>query len=244
MHLRLRGYRPAVDLFDQFLVERRDVQDVRRHLHDHGLRPADPLQRRLLRPHGSAHPTGKPAQASEACRALLPHPRARSHFRHSCGPARSGQPGLHVRRRLLGQPALHVLGIRQERRVVPALPDHLRRHPGQALRRRPGRTFALAFVHQCAERVPRELFPAAYRHLRDHLGHRRRRQEPWRQRAADRLPLPRTRRDLDPRRSLAHLSLGCERRRTGRSQPQAPATRGRHRVAAALKDRSRQGRGR
>ena len=38
--------------------------------------------------------------------------------------------------------------------------------------------------------------------------------------ASDRLPLPRAGRDLDPRRSLAHLSLGRERRTAGRPQPQ------------------------
>ena len=39
-----------------------------------------------------------------------------------------GNPDFPVRRRLLGQSALHVLGIRQERRLVSALPDHFRRH--------------------------------------------------------------------------------------------------------------------
>ena len=124
VHLRLRGHRPAVDLVDQLPVERRDVQDVRGRLHDHGVRPADPVQRRLLRPHGRAHPAGHAAEAAEARRAVVPHARARPHLRPARRPARPGQPGVHVRRRLLRQPALHVLGLRQERRVVPAVPDH------------------------------------------------------------------------------------------------------------------------
>ncbi len=41
---------------------------------------------------------------------------------------------------------------------------------------------------------------------------------PRRQRAAHRLPLPGAGRDLDPRRSLADLSVGRERRTAGRAQ--------------------------
>ena len=43
-------------------------------------------------------------------------------------------------------------------------------------------------------------------------------QEPRRQRPAHRLPVPRARRDLDPRRSLADLSVGRQRRAAGRAQ--------------------------
>ena len=46
---RFRRHRPAKPGLDQFLSEREYVQDVLRHLHDHGLRPADIVQRRLLR---------------------------------------------------------------------------------------------------------------------------------------------------------------------------------------------------
>ena len=95
--------------------------------------------------------------------------------------------------------------------------------PGQALRRRPRRAFAVAVVHERAERVPRKLLPAADRNLRDDCGHRRRRQEPRRQRPAHRLSLPRAGRDLDPRRSLAHLSVGRERRAAGRAQQEDTA---------------------
>ncbi len=72
-----------------------------------------------------------------------------------------------MRGRLLRQPAFHVLGLRPGRRVVPALPDRLRRHPWPAVRRRARRAFAVAVVHQRAQRVSRELFPAAHRYLRD-----------------------------------------------------------------------------
>ena len=242
VHLRLRRHRSAVDLLDQLPAERGDVQDVRGRLHDHGVRPADPVQRRLLRPHGSAHPGRHAAEAAQARRALLPHARARPHLRRARRPARTGQPGVHVRRRLLRQPALHVLGLRQGRRVVPALPDRLRRHPRQAVRRRARRPLAVAVVHQRAERVPRELLSAAHRHLRDDHGFRRPREIPRRQRHPHRLPLPRAGRDLDPRRSLAHLSVGRERRTARRAQPEAPAARRRQRGAPAVEDRSREGR--
>ena len=91
MHLRLRRHRSAVGLLDQLPPERGDVQDVRGRLHDHGVRPADPVQRRLLRPDGSAHPAGHAAEAAEARRAVLPHARARAHLRHPGRPARPGQ---------------------------------------------------------------------------------------------------------------------------------------------------------
>ena len=42
--------------------------------------------------------------------------------------------------------------------------------PGQAVRRRARRPFAVAVVHERAERIPRELLSAAHRHLRDDRG--------------------------------------------------------------------------
>ena len=50
------GTDPQSDRLDQLLPQRKHVQDVLRHLHDHGVRPADPVQRRLLRPDRRAHP--------------------------------------------------------------------------------------------------------------------------------------------------------------------------------------------
>ena len=43
---------------DQLLSARRHVQDVHRGLHDHGVRPPDPVQRRLLRSHSRHHAQG------------------------------------------------------------------------------------------------------------------------------------------------------------------------------------------
>ena len=113
VHLRFHRHRSAVDLLDQLPAERRDVQDVRGRLHDHGVRPADPVQRRVLRSDGRAHPAGHAAEAAEARGALVPHARARPHLRHPRRTAGPGQSGLHVRGRVLRQPALHVLGLRQ-----------------------------------------------------------------------------------------------------------------------------------
>ena len=53
-------------------------------------------------------------------------------------------------------------GFDKEGRMVPALPDRLRRRARPARRRRPGRPLDVARLHQRAERVPRGLFPAAH----------------------------------------------------------------------------------
>ena len=50
-----RRHRPAIRLVDQFLPQREHVQDVLRHLHGHGLRPAGDVQRRILRSRGRSH---------------------------------------------------------------------------------------------------------------------------------------------------------------------------------------------
>jgi N-methylhydantoinase B len=54
--------------------------------------------------------------------------------------------------------------------------------PGRPVRRRTGRPFAVAVVHQRAQRVPRELLPAAHRRVQLDPRLRRRRQTPRRQR--------------------------------------------------------------
>ena len=53
---------------DQLLPQRKHDEDVLRHLHDHGLRSADPVQRRLLRPDRRAHPGRIAAQAATSRR--------------------------------------------------------------------------------------------------------------------------------------------------------------------------------
>ncbi len=84
--------------------------------------------------------------------------------------------------------------------------------PGPAGRRRARRSFAVARLHQRAQRVHRGLLPAAHRALRNHCGLRRRRSAPRRQRPHRGLPLPGRRHDLGPRRALADLPLGRQRR--------------------------------
>ena len=137
--LRFRGHRSAVDQLGELSPQRGDVQDVPRLLLHQHFRPADPVQRRLLRPGRRAHSARHHPEADPAGRALFAHPHAGAHLRHHERPARPGLAGSPVRRRLLRQSALHVFGLRQVRRVVPALPDRLRR-ACRAGRRATGRT--------------------------------------------------------------------------------------------------------
>ena len=65
-----------------------------------------------------------------------------------------GAPRLYVRRRFFRQPALYVFRIHQGRRLVPALSNQLWRRTRQTVRRRPGRTFHVAGLHQRAKRIP------------------------------------------------------------------------------------------
>ena len=93
------------------------------------------------------------------------------------GPAGAGLPH---RRRFFRQPPPDVLRLRQERRVVPALPDRVRRHPWQAVRRWARRPLAVARIHQRSQRVPRELRSGADGDQRDHFRLRGPRFLPWR----------------------------------------------------------------
>jgi hypothetical protein len=68
--------------------------------------------------------------------------------------------------------------------------------------------------------------------------------EPRRQRAAHRLPLPRARRDLDPRRPLAHVPVGRQRRAARCAQQEDAGARRRHVTADAGEGGSHQGGGR
>ncbi len=134
-----------------------------------------------------AHPRRLHPQAEEAGRALLPHAYARPHLRSHGRLAGAGRAGGAERRRLLRQPAFHVFRLRRQGRMVPAVPDRLRRHPRPPRRRRAGRSFAVAGLHQRAQRIPRSLFPAAHPHLCDDPGFRRRRPASRRQRHHHRL---------------------------------------------------------
>ena len=127
-------------------------------------------------------------------------------------------------------PAPHVLRLPRERRVVPALPDRLRRHSRPPVRRRARRALAVAVVHQRAERVPRGVLPAADRVIRDGGRLRRSGLLPRRERHRRRLPVPRAGHDLHPRRPLVHLPLGRQRWRARR--PVAQVAGARRRVEA------------
>ena len=105
--------------------------------------------------------------------------------------------------------------------------------PGRPFGDGPGRALAVAELHQRAERVPRVVLPAAHRALRDRRRHRRCRAAPRRQRHRRRLPVPGAGHDLHPRRSLAHLPLGRQRRRAGRARSQVDRARRRHPGGAA-----------
>ncbi len=118
-------------------------------LHDHGVRPADPVQRRLLRSGRGAHSRGLAAEAAVKPAALSCRTHALGRiFDVLGGLLGQGDPDVHVRRRLLGQPAFHVFRLQQGGRVVPALPDRLRRHS------RPSRSATGRTGIRCGRRSP------------------------------------------------------------------------------------------
>ena len=69
------------------------------------------------------------------------------------GAARAEDAAVPQRRGLLVEPASLLLRARRQGRLVPALSDRLRRHPGAADGRRPRWPFAVAGVHQRPQRV-------------------------------------------------------------------------------------------
>ena len=74
--VRLVGHGSAGPRPDQLLPLRGHVQDVHRGLPDHGQRPPDPLQRRLLSAAARRDARGEPAAPAPPGRARLPHARA------------------------------------------------------------------------------------------------------------------------------------------------------------------------
>ena len=154
----------------------------------------------------------------------------------TCSAACSGRPTRRCSTRPASPPRRTSCtpGIYSARRaqggVVPAVLDRLRRHPRPAARRRAGRPLAVAELREHPLRVPRVLLPAADREVGDRRRHRRRRAAPRRQRRRRRLRLRGAGHDRDPRRPLAHLPVGRQRRRTparaapsGSTAPTAPA---------------------
>jgi len=120
------GTDPQAPSSVNFLPQRGDVQDVLRGLHHQPVRSLDPVQRWLLRPGGGAHPPGLHPQAQLSCGAVVPDPPAGAAVRCDERTAGPGFAGCHERGRLLGLTALHVLGLRRQRGMVPAVPDRLR----------------------------------------------------------------------------------------------------------------------
>jgi N-methylhydantoinase B len=81
-----------------FYLSEGHVQDVHRGLPDHGLRPPDPLQRRLLSAAAHRHPGRLPAAPEVPVRARLPHARADAAVRHPRRRACAQEPRAHDRR--------------------------------------------------------------------------------------------------------------------------------------------------
>ena len=177
-----------------------------------------------------------------------PQPRHRAGVRPLRRPARADEPRPAQRRGLLLQPALHVLRplhIRHvEGRVVPALLDRIRRRPGPSTRRRARRALVVAQLRQHPLRVPGGVLPAARRRMRDGRQHRWGRTAPRRQRRGRDLRLRGARHDRDPRRPLADLPVGSQRRRTrcARDQVDRPGRRRPRSAAEQVPRRSRSAR--
>jgi N-methylhydantoinase B len=106
------------------------------------------------------------------------------------------------------EPQLPLLGRRLAGRALPDPRDPLRRDPGQARRRRPGRPFMVAAVQGRPHRVPGEVLPPARRRIPDAQGLGRRGLSPRRTRRGEDLHVPRGRPDQLPGRSRAHLPVG------------------------------------
>ena len=102
-------------------------------------------------------------------------------------------------------------------RVVPALLDRLRRHTRAAARRRAGRALAVAELRQHPVRVPGVVLPAAHREVGDRGRHRRRGAAPRRQRRRRGVRVRGAGRDRDPRRPVADLPVGGQRRHARRA---------------------------
>ena len=179
--------------------------------------------------------------------AVRAQPRHRAGVRPVRRAARADQPGAAERGRLLLIAALHVLRALHVRgpgrRVVPAVLDRLRRHPGPPAGRRPGRALAVAELRQHPVRVPGVLLPAADREVGDGHRHRRGRAAPRRQRGRRRLRVRGARDDRHPRRPLADLPVGGQRRAARRPRHQVDRARGRQPAGAADQVPRRAGRG-
>ncbi len=127
-------------------------------------------------------PGGIAFKAALSGGAFVPHSCARPHLRRARRPAGPASAGVSVRRRIFFVAAPYVLGFRLARRMVPALPNRLRRNTRAPGGRWSRRALDVAFVHQRAQRVPRSVLSTAYRTLRDGDRQRRPRSSSRRQR--------------------------------------------------------------
>jgi N-methylhydantoinase B len=153
------------------------------------------------------------------------YPAALSCRTHALGRIFDILGGLLGQRQLLVVPAPDVLGQpRGHRRVVPALPDWVRRHPRPAVRRRAGRALAVALVHQRAQRVPGSVLPVGHRGVPDRARLWRARVFPRRQRGRHRIPVPGDRKHIHPRRPLVRPAVGRQRRPARSAQSEMAGT--------------------
>ena len=118
--LRLVGHRSAGARADQLLPLRGHVQDVHRGLPDHGQRPPDPLQRRLLSAAARRDAGGLPAAPALPGGARLPHARAGAAVRRARRRAEQAGAGAQHGRGLRHQPVHALLGLESRRRQQPA----------------------------------------------------------------------------------------------------------------------------
>ena len=234
--LRLVGDGSAGHRTGELLPLRGHVQDVHRGLPDHGERPADPLQRRLLSAAPRRDAGGQPAAAALPGGARLPHARAGAALRRARRRALQERARPQHGGRLRHQPLHALLGLegvgrrRAAGRVLLLDGDPLRRDPraGPIGDGMDGHSWWPLF-----ENIPTEYLEAYYPLRIDGYttvtGLGRRGPAPRRQRRREALRLPRAGRDLDPRRPLADAAVGRARRPAGRAQQQAARARGRHR---------------
>ena len=159
---------------DQLPHPRGPLQALPRDLHDHGVRPRDPLQRRHLRrlrghaPGGLAAEPEVPGAALEP--AERPHPPVRLHERRPRPEGSGALDGSGVR----DEPVLRLRRLRRRRRVLPVRRAPLRRPAGPVQGRRARRALVVAALPDDARGIRGELLPRAHLELRAGARHRRR----------------------------------------------------------------------
>ena len=241
--VRLDGHGPAGDRPDELLPLRGDVQDVHRGLPDHGQRPPDPLQRRLLSA-AARRDAGGDAAAARTIPRRSAAARTGSRGCSTCSAARcpsrrrsSTPPRATAPRRTCstGAGTTTASSSTRWRSSTAASPAGRSATAWTATRggrcSRTSRPSTSRPTIRCASTATRRSpTPAAPGLHRGGNGVEKR--------YVYLEPGP----GLDPRRPLAHAAVGRPRRRAGRALDEAPAPRRRHRGGAA--GQVRRGRGR